>query len=640
MRLTSRVNALLIIMLRGSKMLAFISLFLVASCSTRAAVGQNVSVATIHSRSPGDADLLTFQGRPTSRALAGGDASAEGVGGAAPRQAQVAGRAGPASAEVVGSAETEEGGPVAFGGRRISSLTGIATAGSQMKGRSPADGLTPRGVRGTTGAEKGAQTRRRGRGAGKHKPHAKSNKPGSKTGKKTGRKTGRKRAAEDPLFPWVGKPRLLSRFCHPKRLRYRIEQVDILSRGRRLVLQYQAVRRSVQDYARVLPLLQPIGTITLLQTPLVPSLASPVRSLPLRISSSLFPFPPSLSPPIPSLSPSPFPLSPSPHSLPPSLPIPFPSLSPFPPSLQPPIPSLSLSPFPPRLPPHFSPSFSPHSLHLSLPITSLSSSLPPHTLPLSLPFPPALPPHLLSPSPFLQLSLPISSLPPHLLSPSPFLQLSLPISSLPTHLFSPSPFLPLSLPISSLPTHLISSSPFPPALPTHFISPSPFLPLSLPISPHVPVNPGFHNWNFVIFKYCDGAAFAGSRGAVQSRNANSNKPPVYMEGRWNLIGIVEELLAKQRLGQATDVLLTGCSAGGQGVSMVCDGVAKWMAQYGAKTRCLMDAGFFMDIPTVRGGYAFRRRMSQLASTANLAQSSYDVGCAAGACDMCNNMACL
>ncbi|CAI5968005.1 unnamed protein product [Closterium sp. NIES-65] len=419
MRLTSRVNALLIIMLRGSKMLAFISLFLVASCSTRAAVGQNVSVATIHSRSPGDADLLTFQGRPTSRALAGGDASAEGVGGAAPRQAQVAGRAGPASAEVVGSAETEEGGPVAFGGRRISSLTGIATAGSQMKGRSPADGLTPRGVRGTTGAEKGAQTRRR---------------------------------------------------------------------GRRLVLQYQAVRRSVQDYARVLPLLQPIGTITLLQTPLVPSLASPVRSLPLRISSSLFPFPPSLSPPIPSLSPSPFPLSPSPHSLPPSLPIPFPSLSPFPPSLQPPIPSLSLSPFPPRLPPHFSPSFSPHSLHLSLPITSLSSSLPPHTLPLSLPFPPALPPHLLSPSPFLQLSLPISSLPPHLLSPSPFLQLSLPISSLPTHLFSPSPFLPLSLPISSLPTHLISSSPFPPALPTHFISPSPFLPLSLPISPHVPVS--------------------------------------------------------------------------------------------------------------------------------------------------------
>ncbi|CAI5510100.1 unnamed protein product, partial [Closterium sp. Naga37s-1] len=214
MRLTSRVSAFLMIMMRGSMMPTFISLFLVASCSTRAAVGQNVSVATIEFRSPVDADLLTFQGRPTSRALAGGDASAEGVGGATPWQvqaagrAEAAGRAGPASAEVVGSAETEEGGPVAFGGRRISSLTGIATAGSQMKGRSPADGLTPRGVRGTTGEEKGAQTQRRGRGVGKHKPHAGSNKPGSKTGKKTGRKTGRKRAAEDPLFPWVGKPRL------------------------------------------------------------------------------------------------------------------------------------------------------------------------------------------------------------------------------------------------------------------------------------------------------------------------------------------------------------------------------------------------------------------------------------------------
>ncbi|CAI5510099.1 unnamed protein product, partial [Closterium sp. Naga37s-1] len=150
-------------------------------------------------------------------------------------------------------------------------------------------------------------------------------------------------------------------------------------------------------------------------------------------------------------------------------------------------------------------------------------------------------------------------------------------------------------------------------------------------SSDIKINPGFHNWNFVIFKYCDGAAFAGSRGVVQPRSVNSNKPPVYMEGRWNLIGIVEELLAKQNLRQATDVLLAGCSAGGQGVSMVCDGVAKWMAQFGAKTRCLMDAGFFMDIPTVRGAYAFRRRMSQLASTANLAQSSYDVGCAAGEC---------
>ncbi|CAI7876792.1 unnamed protein product [Closterium sp. NIES-54] len=110
---------------------------------------------------------------------------------------------------------------------------------------------------------------------------------------------------------------------------------------------------------------------------------------------------------------------------------------------------------------------------------------------------------------------------------------------------------------------------------------------------YLQINPGFHNWNFVIFKYCDGAAFAGSRGVVQPRSVNSNKPPVYMEGRWNLIGIVEELLAKQNLRQATDVLLTGCSAGGQGVSMVCDGVAKWMAQFGAKTRCLMDAGFFM-----------------------------------------------
>ncbi|GJP53209.1 hypothetical protein CLOM_g12391 [Closterium sp. NIES-68] len=414
--------------------LALATVFLFGCCSARAVVGQNASarIHNVFAAFPASFSAgwgVDSSGRPSSRALAGGSASAEGVGGAAALwQAEAAGSAVPRSAQVAGSAETQEGGAVKYAGRRVSSLAGVAVAGSQMKGRGPADGLSPRGSGGTSGgttrAARNAQRRRRG--TGKHKTRAGA----KKTGRKTGSKAGKKNQAQDSLFPWVGKPQMVV--------------LDSTKKGRCLDGSSPAfvIRRGYgTGLNKWIFYLEGGGWCFSVKQCLV-------RSRTLLGSSRFY-----------------------------------------------------------------------NQTGDNIDLNGIASS-------------------------------------------------------------------------------------------------------------DIKVNPGFHNWNFVIFKYCDGAAFAGNRGVVRPRNVNSNKPPVYMEGRWNLLGIIEALLAKHRLGQATDVLLTGCSAGGQGVSMACDGVAKWMAQFGAKTRCLMDAGFFMDIPTIRGAYVFRRRMDQLASTGGLARGSYDQECAA------------
>ena len=69
------------------------------------------------------------------------------------------------------------------------------------------------------------------------------------------------------------------------------------------------------------------------------------------------------------------------------------------------------------------------------------------------------------------------------------------------------------------------------------------------------VNPLFHDWTFVYMPYCDGNSFAGD-------NVSDGIHPLHFRGK----RIREEVLASLRdtagLEGATDVVVTGCSAGG------------------------------------------------------------------------------
>ncbi|CAI5985770.1 unnamed protein product, partial [Closterium sp. NIES-64] len=139
-------------------------------------------------------------------------------------------------------------------------------------------------------------------------------------------------------------------------------------------------------------------------------------------------------------------------------------------------------------------------------------------------------------------------------------------------------------------------------------------------------NPALYQWNLVRLIYCDGGGYAGTRGALNvslaspaaaaPRNASSaanstgstkssapSTAAIYLDG-WNIIqAVIADLVQKRKMRSASQVLLSGSSAGGQATVNLCD----WLASSfpSASTRCLVDSGFFLDTRDRAMNYTFR-----------------------------------
>ena len=120
-------------------------------------------------------------------------------------------------------------------------------------------------------------------------------------------------------------------------------------------------------------------------------------------------------------------------------------------------------------------------------------------------------------------------------------------------------------------------------------------------------NPMMHDWNMVFLKYCDGGSFSGSNETVGEYKGK----PLYYRGKRNREAAYASLLATAGLGDATDVVISGCSAGGLATwlhtDQWCDALAKDAA--GVKCVGLPDSGFFLDYqsPTIPGAAAAASR---------------------------------
>lgn len=74
------------------------------------------------------------------------------------------------------------------------------------------------------------------------------------------------------------------------------------------------------------------------------------------------------------------------------------------------------------------------------------------------------------------------------------------------------------------------------------------------------VNPQMHNWNAVFLRYCDGGSFSGSNATVTNYGGDPTKP-LWFRGKHVLKADMNDLLANRGLAKATDVVVSGCSAG-------------------------------------------------------------------------------
>jgi len=97
----------------------------------------------------------------------------------------------------------------------------------------------------------------------------------------------------------------------------------------------------------------------------------------------------------------------------------------------------------------------------------------------------------------------------------------------------------------------------------------------------------WHSWSVASVHYCDGASFTGTR----AEPAMGPSGPQYRRGHFNFMGVFMDVM--QRV-QPSELILTGCSAGGLAAILKCDFVADLLAS-GSRPipfRCMADAGVF------------------------------------------------
>eukprot|EP01125_Pyxidicula_operculata_P004666 TRINITY_DN1753_c0_g1_i1.p1 TRINITY_DN1753_c0_g1~~TRINITY_DN1753_c0_g1_i1.p1 ORF type:complete len:253 (-),score=42.74 TRINITY_DN1753_c0_g1_i1:36-794(-) len=98
-----------------------------------------------------------------------------------------------------------------------------------------------------------------------------------------------------------------------------------------------------------------------------------------------------------------------------------------------------------------------------------------------------------------------------------------------------------------------------------------------------------YNWNSVFLSYCDGGSFSGNNETISDYQGH----PLFFRGFRVLSAMAENLLNEQGLSTATDVVISGCSAGGLATFLHVDWWHSLLPQ-SAKVVGMPDSGFFLD----------------------------------------------
>ena len=120
------------------------------------------------------------------------------------------------------------------------------------------------------------------------------------------------------------------------------------------------------------------------------------------------------------------------------------------------------------------------------------------------------------------------------------------------------------------------------------------------------INPDFHTWNKVFMRYCDGASFGGFLRDPIAASTRDGKPVnMWSRGRGNFNGVISYLQKTLGMGEATEVILSGGSAGGLAVFYNLDHLATLLPPTTRLTG-FPDAGFFLDAQaSASGTYDYR-----------------------------------
>jgi len=125
------------------------------------------------------------------------------------------------------------------------------------------------------------------------------------------------------------------------------------------------------------------------------------------------------------------------------------------------------------------------------------------------------------------------------------------------------------------------------------------------------VNTLMFNWNKIFLYYCDGGSFSGNNNTV----TEYKDVKLYFRGFHNLMAYKRDLDIRHGFRKATDVVISGCSAGGLATYLHLDW---WKQNLITLTKVigLPDSGFFLDYDTPDCEYGQKMRwvFNQMNST--------------------------
>ena len=107
------------------------------------------------------------------------------------------------------------------------------------------------------------------------------------------------------------------------------------------------------------------------------------------------------------------------------------------------------------------------------------------------------------------------------------------------------------------------------------------------MSRNASVNPSWHNANFVWVGYCDGGSFSGD----VEHPVSVGNDTIYLRGRRNFDALFADLVPLT--AGATDVVVKGCSAGGQAAYIHANRIAALFSGV-PRVSVMPGAGLFMD----------------------------------------------
>lgn len=119
-------------------------------------------------------------------------------------------------------------------------------------------------------------------------------------------------------------------------------------------------------------------------------------------------------------------------------------------------------------------------------------------------------------------------------------------------------------------------------------------------------NPIFNNWTLVYLPYCDGTSWSG----------NATVDGIHFKGKPILNAIVDTLLATTSIQSASQVVISGGSAGASAVFYHSDSIAQRLRLDQGEVLALPDAGFFLDLHDKDGIDCWPSQMRSVFETAN------------------------